>query len=45
VRAVAVWALSRLGEGAEFAALKARHLPDEPDAQVREEWLAAECVA
>jgi epoxyqueuosine reductase len=45
VRAMAVWALSRLGEGAEFAALKARHLPDEPDAQVREEWLAAECVA
>ena len=41
VRAMAVWALFRLGDDAEFAALKARHLPGEPDAQVREEWLAA----
>ena len=40
VRAMAVWALSRLGDDAEFAALKARHLPHEPDAQVRAEWLA-----
>jgi epoxyqueuosine reductase len=42
VRAMAVWALSRLSDGAEFAALKAHHLPGEADAHVREEWLAAE---
>jgi epoxyqueuosine reductase len=45
VRAMAVWALWRLGKVDEFAGLKARHLPREPDTQVREEWLAAECVA
>lgn len=42
VRAMAVWALSRLGERTEIAALKARHLPGEADGQVREEWLAAD---
>jgi epoxyqueuosine reductase len=42
VRAMAVWALSRLADGVEFAALKARHLPGESDAAVRAEWLAAE---
>jgi epoxyqueuosine reductase len=40
VRAMAVWALSRLGDEAEFAALKARHLAGEADGQVREEWQA-----
>jgi epoxyqueuosine reductase len=42
VRAMAVWALSRLGDRGEFAALKARHLPGEADGQVRHEWLAVE---
>ena len=45
VRAMAVWALSRLGDGAEFDALKTRHLSDEVDPAVREEWLAAEACA
>jgi epoxyqueuosine reductase len=42
VRAMAVWALSRLSGRAELAALKAAHLPGEADPAVREEWLAAE---
>jgi epoxyqueuosine reductase len=42
VRAMAVWALSRLTDAAEFTALKASHLPGESDAAVRAEWLAAE---
>ncbi len=41
VRAMAVWALSRLCDGDVVAALKARHLPGEADRAVREEWLAA----
>jgi epoxyqueuosine reductase len=41
VRAMAVWALSRLADRDEVARLKARQLPGEPDAAVREEWLAA----
>ena len=41
VRAMGVWALSRLGDGAEVTALKARHLQAEADPAVREEWLAA----
>ena len=45
VRAMAVWALSRLGDEAEFATLKARFLPGETDGQVRHEWLAAESPA
>ena len=42
VRAMAVWALSRLASGAEFAALKARHRAREADACVRREWDRAE---
>jgi epoxyqueuosine reductase len=41
VRAMAVWALSRLGDKAEVAECKARHLPGEADVAVRAEWLAA----
>ena len=45
VRAMAVWALSRLADKVEVAALKARHLPGETDPAVRDEWLAAESSA
>jgi epoxyqueuosine reductase len=38
VRAMAVWALARLAEPKHFAALRTRHLDNEPDAQVRAEW-------
>ena len=38
VRAMAVWALSQLMDTKTFTALKARHLPKEPDAAVRREW-------
>lgn len=38
VRAMAVWALARLLDSANFAALRGRHLPNETDAQVRAEW-------
>ena len=38
VRAMAVWALSRLQDGADLARLRARHLPGEADADVRSEW-------
>ena len=38
VRAMAVWALSRLAHREHFAALRERHLAPETDAQVREEW-------
>ena len=41
VRAMAVWALSRLGDNAEVAAFKRQHLPNERDPAVRAEWLAA----
>jgi epoxyqueuosine reductase len=41
VRAMAVWALSRLLPPAELAALRDRCLPAEPDPAVREEWRAA----
>ena len=41
VRAMAVWALGELVDGPGFAALAERHLGDETDAQVREEWTAA----
>ena len=40
VRAMAVWALSRLLDPGAFAALRERHLPGESDAEVRAEWLA-----
>ena len=40
VRAMAVWALSRLQDGADLARLRARHLPGEADADVRSEWEA-----
>jgi epoxyqueuosine reductase len=40
VRAAAIWALSRLLPRERFAALRARHLPGEPDAEVRAEWQA-----
>jgi epoxyqueuosine reductase len=41
VRAMAVWALSRLLDAARFSALTARHAPGEPDADVRAEWAEA----
>ena len=40
VRAMAVWALSRLLDGARFAALREAHLPGEPDPDVGAEWRA-----
>ena len=39
-RAMAVWALGRLCAPAVVAALAARHLPGETDAEVRAEWAA-----
>ena len=41
VRGMAVWALGRLLDGAEFARLKARHHARETDAHVLAEW---DCV-
>lgn len=38
VRAMAVWAASRLADGAAFDDLRARHLPGEEDEAVRREW-------
>lgn len=38
VRAMAVWALGRLADAKTFSGLRARHLPAEPDADVRREW-------
>ena len=38
VRAMAVWALARLADRKKFAALRKRHFPDEPDADVKSEW-------
>jgi epoxyqueuosine reductase len=39
VRAMAVWALAKLLDVPRFAALAAKHQPQETDADVREEWL------
>jgi epoxyqueuosine reductase len=41
VRAMAVWALSRLGEPDQFASWRDRFRPGETDAAVRREWLEA----
>ncbi|THD44504.1 MAG: tRNA epoxyqueuosine(34) reductase QueG [Bradyrhizobium sp.] len=41
VRAMAVWALSRLASQAELAALAERFMPRERDDQTREEWRMA----
>jgi epoxyqueuosine reductase len=38
VRAMAVWALSRLVNQSEFAAVRDNHLPFESDTDVRDEW-------
>jgi epoxyqueuosine reductase len=38
VRAMAVWAASRLATPPEFARLRAEHMPKEDDAYVRDEW-------
>ncbi len=38
VRAMAVWALRRLADGETFSSARARHLPGEPDPDVRAEW-------
>ena len=43
VRAMAVWALGEVCAPDEVARLRARHLPGEPDADVRAEWAA--CAA
>ena len=40
VRAMTVWALSRLRDDMRFAELRRRHLPTEADADVRAEWQA-----
>ncbi|MFQ5467547.1 MAG: tRNA epoxyqueuosine(34) reductase QueG [Kiloniellaceae bacterium] len=40
VRAMAVWALRRLADGATIAKARARHLPGEADPHVRGEWTA-----
>jgi epoxyqueuosine reductase len=42
VRAMAVWALSRLGESDQFAAWRQRFHASETDAAVSREWLAAQ---
>ncbi len=39
VRAMAVWALSRLAPAARFAAARTRHLVREKDPDVRREWM------
>ena len=39
VRAMAVWALSRLATAEDFAAARREHLDRESDADVRDEWL------
>ena len=44
VRAMAVWALSRLAPAADFAAARARHLAAEDDPQVRREWMEGASV-
>ncbi len=41
VRAMAVWACTRLAEPSHVMSLQARLLPDERDAAVRDEWLSA----
>ncbi len=41
VRAMAVWALARLLDGAAFADLRGRHMPGEDDPAVRQEWARA----
>ena len=41
VRAMAVWALSRLLDPLAFAAIRADHAEDEPDRAVRAEWQEA----
>jgi epoxyqueuosine reductase len=41
VRAMAVWALSRLLDTGAFAALSAKHAPREADDEVRAEWSSA----
>jgi epoxyqueuosine reductase len=40
VRAMAVWALSRLLPAERFARLRSAHLPQETDPDIRTEWLA-----
>jgi epoxyqueuosine reductase len=39
VRGMAVWALSRLLAGEEYMRLRAEHLKQETDEQVRQEWM------
>ena len=39
VRAMAVWALKRLADPDHAAQLQAQHVPGEPDAYVRTEWV------
>ena len=41
VRAMAVWALARLLDEAEFTQLRNEHMKDEADPEVRREWEAA----
>jgi epoxyqueuosine reductase len=44
VRGMAVWALSRLLDGAGFAAMRAAHAASETDVEVREEWHQDEAI-
>ena len=44
VRAMAVWALSRLAPAAHFAAASTRHLAAEGDPEVRREWMEGASV-
>jgi epoxyqueuosine reductase len=44
VRAMAVWALARLLDGASFHGLRDEHLPLESDAGVRAEWLGEDAA-
>jgi epoxyqueuosine reductase len=44
VRSMAVWALSRLLNGAGFAAMRAAHAASETDVEVREEWHQDEAI-
>jgi epoxyqueuosine reductase len=45
VRAAAVWALARLADQGEIDRRRERHLPGEPDSDVRSEWESASTVS
>jgi len=45
VRGAAVWALARLADQGEIDRRRARHLPGEPDPDVRSEWESEAAVS